>query len=160
MQMPDIGPARPDAADGAGDDDGFLGFLLEIVGDLGDAVDRHRQRDEFDAVGEPLEAEGEAADAGIDVGAGEAEQQPQHHHADGFHHRAARQHDGGDQAAHHQREIFRRPELRARWRRAAAPAKQMSKRRDAAGEERADGGDAERRAGAALPRHLVAVDAW
>ena len=31
---------------------------------------------------------------------------------------------------------------------------------DAAGEERADGGDGERRAGAALLGHLVAVEAW
>ena len=31
--------------------------------------------------------------------------------------------------------------------------------RDAAGKERADGGDRERRAGAALPRHLMAVEA-
>ena len=27
-------------------------LLLEVERDLGDAVDRHRQRDEFDAVGE------------------------------------------------------------------------------------------------------------
>jgi len=40
---------------------------------LGEAVDRHRQRHELDAVGEPLEAEVEPPDAGIDVGAGEPE---------------------------------------------------------------------------------------
>ena len=72
-------------------------------------------------------------------------------------HRAARQHHGGDQAAHHQREIFRRTELQ-RDRRERRRRERDQQRRDAAGEERADRGDAERRAGAALPRHLVAVD--
>src|SRR5262245_40903359 len=60
----DVGEARPHPADAAFDD-GRAFLLLEIVGDLGDAVDRHRQRHELDAVGEPLEAEIEAADAGV-----------------------------------------------------------------------------------------------
>ena len=73
-------------------------------------------------------------------------------------HRPARQHDGEHEAQRHQREIVRRRELLG----------ELGQRRrgdgdgdggDAAGEERADGGNGERRAGAALARHLVAVEA-
>ena len=71
--------------------------------------------------------------------------------------RAARQHHRGDQAKHHQREILRRAEFQ----------RQLGKRRseighhqrgNAAGDERADRRDPERRPGAALARHLVAVE--
>ena len=123
--------------------------LLEIVGDLGDAVDRHRERHELDAVGEPGHPEIETAHAGIDVGAGEAEQKPEHHHGDRLDQRAVRQHHRGDQAAHHQREIFGRAELqRDGGERRRGDSDQQ--RRDAAGEERAERGNAERRPGAAL----------
>ena len=96
-------------------------------------------------------------DAGIDVGADQAEQDAEADHGDRLEHRAARQHHGRDQAEHHQREIFGRAEFQ----------RHLGKRRreigdhqrgDAAGDERADGGDAERRPGAALARHLMAVE--
>ena len=155
MQSADVGPARPDLADGARDARCFLGLLLEIEGDLGDAVDRHRQRDELDAVGEPGLAEGEAADAGIDVGAGEPSSRPSTTMRDRLDHRAARQHDRGDQAAHHQREIFRRAELqRDGGERRRREADQQG--RDAAGEERADA----RRCRAPARRGPAAPSAW
>src|SRR5436305_2049616 len=47
--MADVSGRGPYAADRAGHDRGLC-LLLEIVGDLGDAVDRHRQRHELDAV--------------------------------------------------------------------------------------------------------------
>src|SRR6266487_5605420 len=70
----EIANARPHAADRTGHDARCL-LLFEIVDDLGDAIDRHRERDEFDAVGKPRHAEIETACARIDVSADEAEQQ-------------------------------------------------------------------------------------
>ena len=56
-------------------------------------------------------AEVEARDAGVDVGADDAEQQAEHDHRDRLQQRAVGEHDGADQAEHHQRKIFGRPEL-------------------------------------------------
>ena len=104
------------------------------------------------------DAEGVARQPAVDVGADEPEQQADQHHADRLDHRAVRQHDRGDEAEHHQREIIRRVELlRDRGERRAE--RRDEQRADAAGEERAERRDAERGAGAALLRHLVAVDA-
>ena len=61
------------------------------------------------------------------------------------------------EAEHHQREILGRSEQqRERGQRRAERGDQHG--RDAAGDERADGRDRERRSGAALARHLVAVE--
>jgi len=49
--------------------------------------------------------------ARIHVGADETEKQTEHDHRDRFDERSVCQNDGCDQAAHHQREIFRRTEL-------------------------------------------------
>ena len=69
-----------------------------------------------------------------------------------------REHDGADKPEHHQREILGAPncsaELCERRR-----GDRDDQRRDGAGEERAERGDRQRRAGPALPRHLVAVEA-
>ena len=102
-------------------------------------------------------AEGEADRAGIDVGADEAEQDAEADHGDRLEHRAARQHHGRDQAEHHQREILRRSEFQRHFGKRRGEIGHHQ-RRDAAGDERADRGDAERRPGAALARHLVAVE--
>ena len=73
-------------------------------------------------------------------------------------HRALGEHDREDQAEHHQREVFGRAEQqREAGQRRTERGHQHGG--DAAGEERADGGDGERRAGAALLGHLVAVEA-
>ncbi len=72
-------------------------------------------------------------------------------------HRAARQHDREHQAQHHQREVVGRAEQQ-RHARQRGGQRGDDERRDAAGDERADGGDAERDAGAALLGHLVAVE--
>ena len=92
-------------------DDLALLARLEVGDDLGEAEQPHRDRDEADAVGQLRNAEGEARDAGIDVGADDAEQQAEHDHRDRLEQRAVRQHDGADQAQHHQRKIFGRAEL-------------------------------------------------
>jgi hypothetical protein len=60
-------PSRPDAADG-GRHRAFAFLLFKICGAFGDSVDRHRQGDEFHAVGQSLKAEVETADAGVHVG--------------------------------------------------------------------------------------------
>src|SRR6266542_5556658 len=76
--------------------------------------------------------------------------------ADRFEKRSARQNNRRDQAADHEREIFRRAELQ-RYRRERRRGKRDQEGRGATGEERTECGDAQRRSGAYLPRHLVAV---
>ena len=109
-----------------------------------------RDDDEADAVGQFGDAEGHALGAGLEIGADHRQQQADQDHGDRLEHRALGQHHREDQAEHHQREIFRRAEQqREAGQRRAERRDQHG--RDAAGEERADGGDRERRAGAALP---------
>ena len=71
--------------------------------------------------------------------------------------RAARQHDGEDQAHDHEREILGRAEDQRQLGERSAERRD-DEGRHGAGEERADGRDAERHAGAALAGHLVAVE--
>ena len=71
-----IGAARPHIADaelGIGGVDRH--GVVDAAQELGDAEEPERQRDQLDAVVEIDDAEGEALDAGIDVGADEPEQQ-------------------------------------------------------------------------------------
>ena len=130
-----------------------------IAHDLDDAEQPHDQRQKADAVEQLGDAEGVARGAGIHVGAAQAEQQADEDHGDGLEQRAVRHHHRRQQAEHHQREIFGRGELLARMRRASGAKAASEQRPDAAGEERAERGDGERGAGAALARHLVAVEA-
>ena len=130
------GVARPQVGDLLGEDLALV-LQLEVADDLGGAEHAHGDDDEADAVGELRDVEGEAQHARIDVGADDAEQQPQHHHGDRLDERAVREHGRRDQAEHHEREIFRRPELQrdlGERRRGDGD----DQRRDAAGEERAD----------------------
>ena len=71
--------------------------------------------------------------------------------------RAARQHHREDEAHDHQREILCRAEHQGEARERSAERRD-DEGRHRAGEERADGRDAERHAGAALAGHLVAVE--
>ena len=82
---------------------------------------------------------------------------PEQDHGDRLQDRAARQHDGEDEAHDHQREILGRAEDQRQLGQRRAE-RGDDEGRDRAGEERADGRDAERHAGAALPGHLVAVE--
>ena len=86
------------------------------------------------------------------------EQQAEHDHRDRLEQRAVRQHDGADQAQHHQREVFGRAELERELGQRRRDGRDDD-RGDAAGEERAERRDRQRRAGLALARHLVAVEA-
>ena len=111
----------------------------------------HGERHEVDAVVELGHAEGEARVAPLLTSVPtRPTQQAEHDHADRLDHRAVREHDRGDQAEQHQREIFRRAEL-ARANAASGGANAaMRMVADAAGEERADGGDARARRRRAL----------
>ena len=131
---------------------------LDVAHDLGDAEQADHQRQEVDAIPDRRPAEGVARHAGVDVGADEPEQEADQDHRQRLEHRAVRQHDRHHEAEHHQRKVVRRVEL----------LREIGKRRregrdeqraDAAGEERAERRHHQRRAGAALPRHLVAVEA-
>ena len=132
-------------------------MFLEIDHDLGDAEQAHGDGREVDAVGKLGHVEGEALRAGIDVGADQAEQQAEEHHGDRLDDRAAGQHDRGHEAQRHQRAVVGRPEL-LRHARQRLGEDHDDDGADGAGEERADGRDRERRTGAALARHLVAVE--
>ena len=78
-------------------------------------------------------------------------------HGDRLEDRAARQHDREGEAHHHEREILGRAEDERELGQRRGQGRDHEGR-DGAGEERADRRDAERDAGPALPRHLVAVE--
>ena len=128
----------------------FRGF--EIGDDLGEAEEPHRDADDAEAVGELRNAEVEARDARIDVGADDAEQQPEDDHRNRLDQRAVREHDGTDQAQHHQREIFGRAELQRELGQRDRNGGDEH-RRDAAGEERPERRDGER--GTGLPLRAI-----
>jgi hypothetical protein len=115
-------------------------------------------RGDVNPVGQFRNAESEARSAGVAVGADETDQETEHDHGDRLDQRAMSQHHRGDEAEHHQREIFRRSERSAHF--GERRRKRGDQRgRDAAREKRAECRHRQRSAGAALSRHLVAVDA-
>jgi hypothetical protein len=85
----------------------------------------------------------EARNAGIHVGADQAEQQAQHDHGEGLEQRTRSQHHGADQAQHHQREVFGGAELEGQLGQRRREGGQ-DQRRDAAGEEGAEAGRGQR----------------
>ena len=131
--------------------------MVEIAQDLGDAEDAHGEHREVDAVRQERQAEGHALLAGLEVGADGGEQDADQDHGDRLQDRAAREHDGEDEAHDHEREILGRAEDQRQLGQRSAERRD-DEGRHGAGEERADGRDAERHAGAALARHLVAVE--
>ena len=134
-----------------------LGAGVEIADDFRKPEHTHRHRGEAQAVGELGDVEGHARGAGLDVGTDHREKQPHHDHRDRLQHRSFCQHHRKDKAKHHQREIFRRAESQCELgQRCAEDCDQYG--RDAAGEERTDRGDRQRRTGAALLGHLEAVE--
>ena len=82
---------------------------------------------------------------------------PNDDHGERMQQRAVRQHDRGDKPEHHQREILGRAELQRDFGERRGEQRDQQ-RADGAGEERADRRGGQRRAGPALPRHLVAVE--
>ena len=83
---------------------------FQVADDLGKAEHAHRHVGEADAVGQFGDVEGHAAGAGFQIGADHRQQQAGEDHGDGLEHRALGKHHRENQAEHHQREIFRRPE--------------------------------------------------
>ena len=131
--------------------------VAQVLDDLAEAENADRDRHEVDAVHERRPIEGEAAVAGVEVDADDPKQQADQRHAERLEDRAAGDDDGADQAERHQRAIFRRaegfPDHRQRRR-----GKADDERRDHAGEQRGERRRGQRRSGAALLRHRVAVE--
>ena len=132
-------------------------LVLQVAQDLAQAEHAHAERHEVQPVGHLRHVEGEALGAGLDITADQTEQQTQDDHGEGLEQRTAGQRHRGDQAQHHQRKVFRGTELKRHIRqRRGCDGEQDGRHR--AGEEGAESGGGERRPGAALLRHLVAVD--
>ena len=108
-----------------------------------------RDRHDADAVAELDHAVAEAHEAAHRVDADHAEEQPEHRHRQRLEHRAAGHVGQHQQPEQQQRRVFRRAELQrdARERRREQHEPDHAER---AGDERSDGGDRKRRAGAAL----------
>ena len=149
-------PARQEPAEVA-DRHVPLVLLLEIAQYLGDAEHADGDRDEVDAVGELELAQREALLAGVDVGADQPKEEPEHDHGKRLEDRAVRERDRRDQAENHEREVLGGAELegdRGQGRR----KQDQHQSRDRARKERPERGGGQRGTGTALPRHLVAVD--
>ena len=125
--------------------------------DLAHAEERDGEDDELDAVEEPGLAEVEARNAVLRVDADRADEKPGDARDQSFEHGRTDRRQAGE-PEHDQREVLRRPE-RERGLRERRREQHQPEGAERAGDERADRRDAERRAGAALQRELVAVDA-
>ena len=84
--------------------DGF--GVVDAVHELGDAEHAERQRDDFDAVEQFGDAEGEARLSGLDVGADDADQQAENRHRDALERRSLGQRRAREQSHQHQRTDF------------------------------------------------------
>ena len=127
--------------------DGF--GIVDAVHELGDAEHAERQRDDFDAVEQFGDAEGEAGLSGLDVGSDDADQQAEHRHRDALERRSLRQRRAREQAHQHQRANFGRAEFE---RHLDQERRQENHFGDAerCADEGGDDGDAERGAALAL----------
>ena len=128
-----------------------------VVDDLGQPEHRHHNDDEIDAFVELAEAEGETREPGGAVLTDHADDQAERRHRQALQQRAARQHGSGDQPDQHEREIFRRLESQCQLRQRRRQRRHQHDR-DAGAEERRHRGHHQRRPGAALPRHRIALD--
>ncbi len=135
-----------------------VALVLEIGDDLAEAEHAHGDDDEADAVGELRQAERVARDAGVDVGADQPEQEPDHDHGAGVQERAAGQHDRGDETEHHQREVFGRAELQRHIAPSGGANNAISSVATVPAMNEPIAAVAKRQAGLALARHLVAVE--
>ena len=126
--------------------------------DLGHAKKSHDDRNEADAVVELGHAEGEARRAAHRIDSDQREQQPEDGHQQGSRERAAREPGHQAHAEEHETKELGRPEGKRKTRERQRDHGKREGSHDAP-HERAYRRDPERRAGAALPRHLVAVEA-
>ena len=131
--------------------------MIEIAQHLGDAEQSHGDDGHAEAVVELRQAKRHAGHCGAFVGADHGQQDTEHQHGEGLEQRAAGQHDGKRQSQNHQGEIVPRikTERDTGQRHGEGGDDQHAER---AGDERPDGGDAERLSGASLPGHRVAVE--
>ena len=126
--------------------------------DLAQPEQPHRHRHDAEAVAQLLDVEAVAEMPGHHVDADAADEQADRGHQQGADERRGRHVGEEHEPQHQQRGVFRRPEAQ----REVGERRRHQREQDhaeGAGHERADGGDGKRRAGAALARHGVAVDA-
>ena len=130
---------------------------LDVGEDLGDAEEPDDDREQLDARGQVDRPEGEPVAAVHHVDADRRGEEPERDREHALHRRAGDHVKRAHQAEHHQPEVLRRAEAdRDRRERRREEGQEHDARR--AGDERSERGDAERRAGAPLPRELVAVE--
>jgi hypothetical protein len=145
--------------------DGF--GIIDAVHELGDAEHSERQRDDFDAVEQLGDTEGEAGLSGLDVRSDDADQEAEHRHCDALERRTLRQRRARQQSHQHQRTDFGGTEFE---RHLDQERRQENHLGDAEGsaDEGGDDGDAKRGAALALlgqrkpieTRHGVRRMAW
>ena len=101
---------EPKTADFGGNEFALL-RALEVGEDLGEAEQAHGDAYDAQTVDELRDAEREARGTGIDVGADQAQQQPEYDHRNGLEEGPMRENHRTDQSEDHQRAIFRGAEL-------------------------------------------------
>ncbi len=123
--------------------------IVDAVHELGDAEHAERQRDDLDAVEQFSDAEGETRLSRLDVGADDADQEPEHRHGDALERRPLRQRRTCQQSDQHQRTDFGGSEFE---RHLDQERRQENHLGDAEGrtDEGGNDGDAERGAALAL----------
>ena len=131
--------------------------MLDIGEDLGDAEEPDDHGEQLDARGQVDRAEGEpfAAVDHVDADCRGEECERDHEHA--LYRRAGDHVERADEAEHHQPEVLRRAEADRDRREHRGEERQQHQARRA-GDERSERRDAERGAGAPLPRELVTVE--
>ena len=129
----------------------------QVLQHLGDTEKPHGHGHKTQTVAQGQTAKGKALFARNRIHADAAGEQPQHSHDQRLEHRSLRKIGDQSQTGKRQREIFRRPE----------PERRSAKHRrekhepdhaERSGDKRAESGDAQRRARAALARHTVTVE--
>ena len=135
--------------------DGF--GIVDAVHELGDAEHAERQRDDFDAVEQFGDAEGEARLSGLDVRSDDADQKAENRHRDALERRSLGQRRAREQSDQHQRADFGGPEFE---RHLDQERRQENHLGDAerCADEGGDDGDAERGAALALLGQRKAVE--
>ena len=85
--------------------------LIDAVHELGNPEQAQRKGDDFDAIVELGESEGEPGGAGFDVGADDPDQQPEHRHRDALERGSSRESRSGEQPQQHQGAYLSRTEF-------------------------------------------------
>ena len=157
MRFDQVLPRRHQTFDLAFYDVAALLRHFQIADDFGKTEHAHCHIGKADAVGQFGDIESHATSAGLKIRPNHRQQKASEDHSDGLEDRALGKDNRENETQHHQRKILGRTEQKSN-RRKRHTKRRHQNCRDASGEERANGSDRERRTGAALPRHLMAVE--